>query len=272
VNGPAEAAHERRVSAKQWLSRLPQGGAAAGVTALIYHRVGGGSRDERDISAAAFEAQLDQLARHHVVAIDEALDGLGRGDVSPKVVLTFDDGFGDLYDNGFPLLRERGLPFTLYLTTGYLGGVMHWEGSTAHDADALALRWDQVEEMAASGLATIGNHTHGHVRPEQLNVEELDTCSEQITSRLGVVPAHFAYTWGVPVPGMEASLRERFRSAATGKLGRNLPGTDLMRLHRVPVRGSDPPGFFAAKLAGHLLPERVYAGIVAAAKRVGARG
>ena len=207
-----------------------------------------------------------------MVAIDEALDGLGRGDTSPKVVLTFDDGFRDLYDNGFPLLRERGLPFTLYLTTGYVGGVMHWEGSTAHDADALALRWDQVEEMAASGLATIGNHTHGHVRPEQLNVEELDRCSEQITSRLGVVPAHFAYTWGVPVPAMEASLRERFRSAATGKLGRNLPTTDLMRLHRVPVRGSDPLDFFAAKLAGHLLPERVYAGIVAAAKRVGARG
>lgn len=272
VSDPTEAAHGRRASAKQWLSRLPQSGAATGVTALIYHRVGGGSRDERDIAASAFEAQLDVLADHRVVSIDEALDGLGRGDHSPKVVLTFDDGFRDLYDNGFPLLRERGLPFTLYLTTGYVGGVMHWEGSTAHDTDASAIGWEQLEDMLESGLATIGNHTHSHVRPEQLSVDELDRCSEQVTQRLGVVPAHFAYTWGVPVPALEASLRERFRSAATGKLGRNLPTTDLMRLHRVPVRGSDPLDFFAAKLAGHLLPERVYACIVAAAKRVGARG
>lgn len=272
VSDAVDAALGRRASAKQWLSRLPHGGAASGVTALIYHRVGGGSRDERDISTAAFVAQLDLLARHDVVPIDEALDALGRGDTSPKVVLTFDDGFRDLYDNGFPLLRERGLPFTLYLTTGYVGGVMHWEGSTAHDTDALAIGWDQLADMQASGLATIGNHTHSHVRPEQVTADELDRCSAEITRRLGVVPAHFAYTWGVPVPAMESALRERFRSAATGKLGRNLPGTDLMRLNRVPVRGSDPPDFFAAKLAGHLLPERIYAGMVAAAKRVGARG
>jgi hypothetical protein len=41
-----------------------------------------------------------------------------------------------------------------------------------------------------------------------------------------------------------------------------------MRLRRVPVRGSDPDAFFAAKLVGNLGPERTYAQIVAMAKRV----
>jgi peptidoglycan/xylan/chitin deacetylase (PgdA/CDA1 family) len=272
VSDRGHPARGRRASAKQWLSHLPHRGAAPGMTALIYHRIGGESRDERDIATAAFVAQLDLLTDHQVVAIDDALDGLGRGDSSPRVVLTFDDGFRDLYDNGFPLLRERGLPFTIYLTTSYVGGVMHWDGSTAHDTDAPAVDWHQLEEMQASGLLTVGNHTHTHARPEELTVDQLDRCTELITQRLGVVPAHFAYTWGVPVPAMETSLRERFRSAATGQLGRNLPATDLMRLNRVPVRGSDPLDFFAAKLGGHLLSERVYAGLVTAAKRVGARG
>lgn len=253
------------------LSRLPHGRSGDGVTALIYHRVGGGSPDERDVSTASFQAQLDLLARHDVLPLDEAVDRLAAGSSRPGVVLTFDDGFQDLYDNGFPLLRERRLPFTVYLTTAYVDGTMHWEGSTARDTGAAALTWAQLETMLDSGLCTIGNHTHSHVRPEALTEAELDRCTELVQQRLGVTPAHFAFTWGVPVPRMAAALRDRFRTAATGQLGRVGVGTDLQLMPRVPVRGSDPVEFFAAKLTGGLVAERAYAGIVSLAKRAGAR-
>jgi hypothetical protein len=70
---------------------------------------------------------------------------------------------------------------------------------------------------------------------------------------------------------MEHELRARFTSAATGMLGRNLPGADPMRLRRVPVRRTDPIEFFRAKLTGNLWPERTYAAVVSVAKRAGAR-
>lgn len=243
--------------------------AAPGATLLIYHRVGGGSPDERDVVAADFAEQVDALAAYDVVPLDTALQRLATGDRSSSVVLTFDDGFADVFEHGWPLLRARQLPFTLYLATAYVGGTMHWEGSTAKAAGP-ALRWDQLADMVDSGLATIGNHTHTHARPEALTPDELDRCTDTVQDRLGVAPRHFAYTWGIPVPAMEGALRDRFDSAATGKLGRNLPGQDPMRLRRVPVRGSDPLPFFTAKLRGRLGPERVYAGVVAAAKRAGA--
>jgi hypothetical protein len=41
-----------------------------------------------------------------------------------------------------------------------------------------------------------------------------------------------------------------------------------MRLRRVPVRGSDPDAFFAAKLVGSLGAERAYAQVVATAKQL----
>lgn len=65
---------------------------------------------------------------------------------------------------------------------------------------------------------------------------------------------------------MEDALRARFRSASTGELGRNDPACDRIRLARVPVRRTDPPAFFAAKLTGGLGPERVYAQSVRLAK------
>lgn len=243
---------------------------APGTTLLIYHRVGGGTPDERDVGVATFRAQLEVLRDHRVVALDTALDELAAGDDSPKVVLTFDDGFADVHATALPLLVQHGFPFTLYLATGYVGGDMHWEGSTA-SAPGPALTWDQLEELAASALCTIGNHTHNHVRPEQLSEAELDRCAGMIQERLGITARHFAYTWGIPVPRMQAALRSRFRSAATGRLGRNHPSTDPLALKRVPVRQTDPIEFFAAKLQGRLLPERAYGAMVFLAKAAGLR-
>lgn len=126
--------------------------------------------------------------------------------------------------------------------------------------------------MVDSGLCTIGNHTHRHVRPGELTASELDECSHAIQQHLGVRPRHFTYPWGLVVPDREDDLRARFRSASTGDLGRNLPGCDLMRLRRVPVRRTDPDAFFAAKLHGRLGPEKAYGAIVNAAKRAGLNG
>lgn len=246
-------------------------GTPAGAALLIYHRVGGGSSDELDLPVAVFEAQLDVLAGHRVISLDEALDDLDANHTRPSVVLTFDDGFADVYDNAWPLLRERRLPFTIYLASAFMGETMRWEGSTAKGQQGRGLTWDQLAEMIESGLCTVGNHTHDHVPPDELSVDQLDRCNEVVTARLGVTPRHFTYPWGTPVPTLEPALRQRFRSASTGAVGRNLPGADRMRLRRVPVRQSDPLPFYRAKLAGNLVPERAYGALVSVAKAAGLR-
>lgn len=262
-----------RSSLKSGLARLPRGDGTCGATVLIYHRVGGGTPDELDTPVEAFEAQLDTLSSdsHEVVSIDEALDRLDAGDEAPTVVLTFDDGFADVHGNAWPLLAKRGLPFTVYAVAGSVGGTMRWEGGTAKAAGA-ALSWEQLGEMAGSGLCTVGNHTWSHPRPDGLTEDELDRCSAEIEARLGKQPRHFAYTWGIEVPHMRSVLEARFRSVVTGRLGRNGPGADRMALRRVPVRASDPIEFFRAKLSGPLVAERVYDLTVRTAKRIGFRG
>jgi peptidoglycan/xylan/chitin deacetylase (PgdA/CDA1 family) len=251
-----------RTSVKQVLGVPVPRRPAAGLTVLLYHRVGGGTADELDVAVDAFDAQLDVLAGHRVVSIDIALDELAAGDASPKVVLTFDDGWADVYTHAWPRLREQGLPFTVYPVASCVGGALGWGGTGGP-----ALTWDQLAEMAASGLCTVGNHTDTHAAPDDLTDDELDRCSEAVTRALGQAPNHFAYPWGIEVPGMRAALAVRFRSAATGAVGRNLPGADPLSLRRVPVRRSDPLPFFRAKLGGRLLPERAYAGLVTVAKR-----
>lgn len=260
-----------RSGVKTVLSAFGRGGEALGATLLIYHRVGGASPDERDVTTDVFEQQLDCLAASSdVVSIDRALDRLADDDWTASTVLTFDDGFADVYENAWPLLRTRRMPFVVYLCSSFVGGTMHWDGSTARAAGP-GLTWQQLEEMVASGLCTVGNHTSTHCVPERLSTDELDSCTAEINRHLGVSPQHFAWTWGVPVPRLLPDVRERFRSAATGVVGRNMPGADPWALQRVPVRATDPLAFFRTKTTGSLIPERAYAGIVAGAKKVGVR-
>jgi len=247
---------------------------AVGATLLIHHRVGGGTADELDLPVASLEQQLDHLVEggHTVLSIDGALDRLAAGNASPSVVLTFDDGFRDVHARAWPLLRERNLPFTIYLTAGLVGSDMRWEGSTAASQGSPALTWDEVSEMHASGLCTIGNHTWDHAGPDVVDEGQLDRCSDLIEARLGERPRHFAWTWGIEVPRLRTAVSDRFVSASTGELGRNEPGGDVHALRRVPVRASDPLSFYRAKLEGDLLPERAYAALVAGAKRLTRRG
>lgn len=241
---------------------------ARGITILTYHRVGGGTADELDVAVEAFEAQLDLLAAEHdVLTLDAALDRLSARDERPGVVLTFDDGFADVYDVAFPRLLARALPFTLYLAAGLVGRSMAWEGSSAASQGSPAVSWPQVREMYAAGSCTVGNHTFTHSGPRSVDATELARCSEMIEQELGRAPHHFAWTWGIPVPALIPEVRSRFRSTATGSIGRNFTATDRHALRRVPIRRSDPISFFEAKLHGDLWPERTYDRLVRVAKR-----
>lgn len=70
-----------------------------------------------------FRRQVDYLRRRYcVLPMDDALEGL-RDDSLPEraAVITFDDGYLNNRRLAHPILRQAGLPWTVYLTTGLLG-------------------------------------------------------------------------------------------------------------------------------------------------------
>ena len=137
--------------------------------------------------------------------VDEIVDDIHRCPLDlrrkKRVNITFDDGFRDVYDNAFPILKKYNIPFTIYLVGNFPEGtsdiwwiqlercangnvdwfektmkeiyqssrnmrdVMHEITESEPDMDLCreqALTWDQLKEMVDSGLCTVGSHSMTH--------------------------------------------------------------------------------------------------------------
>lgn len=106
-----------------------------GLVSLNYHRIGQAQNcplDPELVSATPeqFEAQLRYLKLHFdVIRVGDIADVLRPGSRRRAVLITFDDGYLDNYEVAFPLLKQEGVPATIFLSTGFLDqrGVAWWD-------------------------------------------------------------------------------------------------------------------------------------------------
>lgn len=223
---------------------------------LIYHQVGVDLGRQMEVAVDDFRNQLDWLVdNYEIVDLDGALARWTEKDSERLVALTFDDGYMDTYTTAFPLLRERGLPFTLYLASQFI----EWGRAMGPSPKADPLNWGQVNEMMDSGLVTLGSHTHRHTDlrmvDEHVAREELSTADELIEERTGVSPDHFAYPWGYWSSVADTFVRTRYRSAVVGGSPDPPERPDQHRIHRYPVQRDDGMFFFKRRIQGGLLIE-----------------
>lgn len=234
-----------------------------GLVILIYHRVGGGSSSEIDLVSDLFERQMAYLREHaRIVPMDAVVDGaLDAVDSKGRdaVAVTFDDGSRDIYEKAFPVLLRYEIPATVYLVTRYVEAQMPFDfGDYGRlDRRPWPLTWAQIREMVASGLVTVGGHTHSHVDltrvPDREARVEVERSAALIADRVGRPPAHFAYPWGRFSPVTRAIVGERYQTAVRGGSAKNFFGEfDLLGLWRRPVQRSDGFWLFTMKLRSYL--------------------
>jgi len=227
---------------------------AAGVTVLIYHRVGAASSSQVDLDPGLFEEQMAELAHSgRLMALDDAIEVL-QSETVPEVdpvVVTFDDGTPDFVDVALPILEQHRVPATLYLATNFIE-----EGLPFWAPDDAPLTWTAVTEAVSTGLIDIGSHTHTHALLDRLSPdaisEELERSIDLICERLDIEARHFAYPKALaPSAAADAAVRAHFDSAAVaGTRSNPYSGTDVHLLARTPIQQSDGMRWFRHKANG----------------------
>lgn len=115
------------------------------------------------------------------------------------VLLTFDDGYGDNYDELFPILRRHNAKATVFVITAMIGTPHH-------------LTPEQIREMDASGLVSIQSHTVSHENLSALTEEEQEY--QLSASRLALARVTGKIPFALSYPRAKASAEVLGRAAA----------------------------------------------------------
>ena len=229
---------------------IPLGRPAVRVPILMYHYVrvnpvpGDNLGFNLSVTPDDFRKQLDWLAAngYHPVDFDDLRAYFaGKQPLPAKpVVLTFDDGYKDLYTTAYPILREHNFKAVAYIVNGFLGA--------PNNVD-----YDQVREMDANGIE-IGAHTVSHVDLTKTNDGELQHQVRDVKTALEALLGHPVLDFCYPAGQFNGRVVAAVQAAGYDTATTTAPGTvhslaDRLTWSRVRVSGGEQLDRFASDLA-----------------------
>ncbi len=156
---------------------------------LLYHHVKPETvASDYYLTTELFTQQMDWLLQEGYTSITatQLVEAIVNGGYLPEkpVLITFDDGWVDVFQNAYPVLKERSMVATWYLVASYL------------DAED-CVSTDQALELIAAGWE-IGSHsmTHQDLQYTMDTNFEMAQTRSVLKNALGVPIYTFAYPFG----------------------------------------------------------------------------
>lgn len=122
---------------------------------LCYHRFADKVNDSMTIKTSAFSGQLRWLKAdgYTVIPLEDAIRYL-KGEVSKlpdkPVVITVDDGHKSVYFEMAPLVKQYGIPVTLFIYPSAISNTKY------------TMTWEQLRELEATTFFRVESHTYWH--------------------------------------------------------------------------------------------------------------
>jgi peptidoglycan/xylan/chitin deacetylase (PgdA/CDA1 family) len=124
------------------------------VSILGYHDFREKGGEAMVINGTKFREQMQFIKDSNIPVISMAdllAWKLGEKNIPAEAfVITMDDGWQGVHRFAFPVLKEFGFPFTVYLYKNYV------------NIGGRSLTWAEIQEMIDSGLCTVGSHSVSH--------------------------------------------------------------------------------------------------------------
>lgn len=160
-----------------------------------------------DTSGSPISVSPDAFRRHlghfleagvRIVTLEDLRSMAGSD--ADAVALTFDDGYASVAREALPLLREHGLPATVFVVTARVGGTNDWAVTDGHSVPELPLLgWEALGRLAQEGVE-IASHTRTHPSLPRVAAsvleDEIAGAADDLKQALGRAPAGFAYPYG----------------------------------------------------------------------------
>ena len=121
---------------------------------LQYHHISSTTPRSTSVTADEFRQHMEYLRDNGftVLPLQDIVQALRQNMPLPDkaIAITFDDAYISVYTTAFPLMRQFGWPFTVFVPSGLIGTNARLYAS-----------WEQLREMGRAG-ATLANHSVTH--------------------------------------------------------------------------------------------------------------
>ncbi|MBL7196506.1 MAG: polysaccharide deacetylase family protein [Candidatus Omnitrophica bacterium] len=170
---------------------------------LMYHYIVDtdlAKKDKRIVTPQTFEQQMHFLKvnDYNVISLEEFAKFLKHKKRIPRntVVLTFDDGYLDNYENAYPILKKYDLKATMFVIVDSL-------------SNPNFMTKEQIKEMSNSGLITIGSHTLGERHlPSIADEDELKKEIYDSKKKLEAILNKPVNCFSYPIGGFNKKIRQ----------------------------------------------------------------
>ena len=195
----------------------------------MYHRFDEGKYPSTNIKLSVFKEQIKIIEDEGIKFIHPSKfkESLSLNKKERKILLTIDDGLLSFYNNAWPILKEKKIPFILFVNTREVGAFNY-------------MNWEQILEVSKADFVEIGNHSHSH---EYLVDENPDIIKKDILKsmqifkeKLGKNSDFFSYPFGEYSLEFKKIIKDLGFKYAFGQHSGVIDETkDLWELPRFPI-------------------------------------
>lgn len=231
------------LAAEKNTTQQPPANTSYQATILMYHHISSRTPPSTSTSPEDFTAHLDLLEKDgfQIWPLDRVVQHFKKRRPMPDkiAVITFDDGYISVYEEALPILKERQLPFTIFVNADPINAKR-----------PLHMSWAQLKEAQQAG-GIIANHTlsHAHLirkleeeESDQAWLErvrhEIDANQQEIIKHLGSAPKLLAYPYGEYNPEIQKLVQQMGYVAFGQQSGAAAPYTGLTALPRFAANGT----------------------------------
>ena len=160
-----------------------------GILSLMYHRFDENKYPSTNIQMDIFKQQIEIIKNFKYNFYDpiNLEKNFHSAKIEKKILITIDDAFSSFYEVAWPYLKEKKIPFILFVSTSSVGKNGY-------------MTWNQIKELEIESTVYIGNHSHTHNYLVDLKNDEfitdIDTSSSIFKQKLGYNPIFFSYPFG----------------------------------------------------------------------------
>ena len=163
-----------------------------GVSVFMYHRFGENKYPSTNVSEKQFLSHIDYVLKNKIkiLSLEEIIETLDRNEKFNEKAIAFsvDDAYSSFYKIAWPLLREKNIPVTLFVSTDIID-----KKTKGY------MTWSEIKQFIDEG-GSVGQHTSTHLHMPLHNISDikkdiLDSHKSWIKN-IGFIPKLFAYPYG----------------------------------------------------------------------------